>query len=343
MNLEMRALEPGRVEVVETPVVDPQAGEVRVRVERCGICGSDLHWFRGHAAVPAMCPGHEIAGRVEAVGKGAIGVTEGDRVAVEPLGRCGRCDACRAGIYHLCPSIEILGMTRPGGLATRVIVPDYALFHLPEGVDTELGALTEPTAVAVHALGLGPAPENSPVLVLGAGTIGILAAAAARHLGAPFVAITARHPHQRALAERIGCDQVLAPEDFAQVGETPVTVIETVGGTAGTIGDGVNVVRHGGTVVMVGLFDDTPQFSPMVALVKEARIVGSMVYSVNERASRAAGRKRADFDVALELLATEGATLRQLITHTFELERVQEAMETAADKSTGAVKVMVAP
>src|SRR5205085_11645705 len=132
-------------------------------------------------------------------------------VAVEPIRRCGECRHCLAGNYHLCGRLAVHGVTLPGGMATSVVVPDYALFPLPASLDFALGALAEPTAVAVHAARLGGVGENSRVLVLGAGTIGLVAAAAARHLGAAHVAISARHPHQKKVAEAIGVDEVLDP------------------------------------------------------------------------------------------------------------------------------------
>jgi 2-desacetyl-2-hydroxyethyl bacteriochlorophyllide A dehydrogenase len=220
-------------------------------------------------------------------------------------------------------------------MASDVVVPDYTLFRLPAALDFELGALAEPMAVTVHALRLAGVAAGTPVLVLGAGTIGQLAAVAARHLGAEFVAVTARHAHQRDAAARLGADQVLDPDRTADVERRPHAVIETVGGSASTIDDGLNVVARGGTVVMVGLFDGTPVFNPLIMLVKEARLVGSMVY--NRRGDVA------DFDTALEILAGRGAELRSLVTDVFGLGDAQHAFEVAADKKSGAVKVMLAP
>ena len=336
MDIEARYESVGRITTVEAPRRDPEAGEVRVRVQRCGVCGSDLHCFRGHSALPPVCPGHEMSGIVEAVGTGAAGVREGDRVAVEPLLRCGECRYCRRGDAQLCPRLSLCGVSAPGGMASSIVVPDYTLFRLPSAVDFELGALAEPMAVAVHAARLGGVTEGSRVLVLGAGTIGLVAVAAAKHLGASFVAITARHEQQRTLAASLGADQVLDPNDLKPLAQRPDVVLETVGGEATTIADAVLAVARGGTVVMIGLFEKPPAFDPMVMLMKEVRLVGSMVYN------RPPGRS-ADFDVALEVLAARGDSLRALVTHTFPLARIQEAFETAADKKSGAIKVMLSP
>jgi len=334
MPIELRCHEQGRVEMIETTRRDPGDGEVRLRVDRCGICGSDLHWFSGSMSPPHVCPGHEISATVAAVGRGVDGWREGDSVAVEPLERCGECAPCLAGSYHLCSRLGIVGVTRDGGMASELVVPAYTLFALPAGVDAELGALTEPLAVAVHAVRLAGSVRDSSVLVLGGGTIGQMAVAAARRLGAAHIAITARHPHQRELAGALGADQVLDPDRVRDCARRPDVVIETVGGSATTIADAIRAVARGGTVVMVGLFDKPPAFDPMAMLIKEVRLVGSNVYN------RPTG-EAADFEIALEILVDRATALHGVVTHVVPLARAQEAFETAGDKTTGAVKVLL--
>jgi len=336
MSFEARYEGVGRIQVREIATQAPGVGQVRVRVERCGICGSDLHVFRGHSALPTDCPGHEMSGIVEAVGPDATGVREGDRVAVEPLRRCGACRFCLAGSYHLCGRLALCGVQAPGGMASHIVVPDYTLFQLPPSIDFALGALAEPTAVAVHAARLGGVGKDSRVLVLGAGTIGLVAVAAARQLGAGHIAISARHPQQKKLAEALGADEVLDPENLAASRAKPDVVLETVGGEATTVADGMFAVARGGTIVVIGLFEKSPVFDPLVMIMKEVRLVGSMVYNRPLMGV-------ADFDVALECIAAHADAMRGLVTHTFPLGDVQKAFETAADKKSGAVKVMLAP
>lgn len=336
MALETRYESVGRIGLVEVPTLCPGDGEVLVRIERCGICGSDLHVFRGHSALPGVCPGHEMSGIVEALGRGATGVREGDRVAVEPAMRCGACRQCKQGNYHLCGRLSLCGVSAPGGMATHIVVPNYTLFPLPSAIDFELGALAEPTAVSIHAARLGGVTKGSRVLILGAGTIGLVAAAAARHLGASYVAISARHPQQKELAKALGVDEVLEPDALRTAGEKPDVVLETVGGEATTVADGLLAVSRGGTIVVIGLFEKTPVFDPGILVLKEVRLVGSMIY--NRPSSGGA-----DFDLALQCIEEHADALRQLVTHTFAISDVQKAFETAADKKSGAVKVMLAP
>jgi (R,R)-butanediol dehydrogenase/meso-butanediol dehydrogenase/diacetyl reductase len=336
MSLALSIPRARQVEIVDLPARDPGPDEVRLAVRRCGICGSDLHWYTGHQQPPEVCPGHEISAEVEAVGRDAGAWREGDRVAVEPLLRCGRCDRCRAGNYHLCRDLGILGVTHPGGMAERLVARAEMLHPLPDAVDFELGALAEPMAVAVHALRLARLGEDEKVLVLGAGTIGLVAIVAARHLGAGFIGATGRYAHQRLLATNAGADQVIAPEDLGSLEQRPRVVVETVGGQADTISDGVRRVTRGGTVVMLGLFERTPVFDPLQLLVKEVRLVGSNVYN------HPSG-DRSDFDIALEILTDRPTAIRPLVTHTLGLRDAARAFETASDKSTGAVKVLIDP
>ena len=334
MGLALKAEAPGRVSVAAFEPPTPGTGEVRVALERCGICGSDLHWYLGRMPLPGVCPGHELSGKVDAVGNDVAGFARGDRVTIEPIRRCGQCARCRAGDYHLCKSAELFSVTLPGGMATHMVVPAYCLYRLPANVDFELGALSEPLAVAVHALRLGGVTKDTPVLVLGAGTIGLMSVAAARHLGAGPIGVTARYPQQRAAAERVGADEVLAPER-PRMSRRPRLVIETVGGVATTVTDAVQAVDARGTVVITGLFEEAPRYDFLTAMVKEVRLVASMVYN--------RGGPESDFETALAILAARGDALRPLVTHTFPLRDAQHAFETAADKKTGALKVMLAP
>src|SRR5262249_24555106 len=158
-------------------------------------------------------------------------------------------------------------------------IPQYAVFRLPDAVDDEVGALAEPLAVVVHAARLGNVHLGDRVLILGGGTIGLLAVAAARAAGAQEVWITARHPQQQAAAERLGASRAFGPDDSgeltASAGEHPVdVVIETVGGTADTINEGIYLVRPGGCVVVLGVFSTAPQLAALAVLLKEVRLVG---------------------------------------------------------------------
>jgi L-iditol 2-dehydrogenase len=330
---------PRKIELREVAAPQPAAGEVVVKVVSCGICGSDLHFYTGNFPAPTVCPGHEISGEVAAVGAGVTAVKAGDRVAVEPLAVCRECSFCRCGDYQLCRQVCVLGNMRDGGFAEYVLAPAYALFHLPAVVDLEVGALAEPLAVGVHAVRLAAVGLGDRVLVQGAGTIGLLAVAAARAAGAAEVWITARHPHQAVAARALGATHVFSGADMSTALSTASddaaidVVIETIGGNADTINEAMQVVRRGGTIVVLGIFTSFPQINPIALVIREIRIVGSMTYG------RTAAR--ADFDIALQLLADDPQRFRKLITHRVPLSDIGRGFETAADKQTGAIKVAV--
>ncbi len=322
---------PGDFEVRDMPDPEPGPGRVSVRVRACGICGTDLHYYRGHfGPVSGICLGHEMAGEAAAVGGGVTGVAEGDRVCVEPLSYCRECSYCRSGRYQLCPQRRFIGMGPPGGLAGYVDLPAYAVHPLPAGVDFELGALAEPLAVAVHGLRLAALQPGERVLVVGAGSVGLLAIAGARALGASSVVATARHPQQAAAAARLGALVLEGPPS-----DGPDVAVETVGGDGSALQQAIEWVRPGGRVAVLGLFQGNSAVNASLIVVKEVVLTGGVTYGHAEH--------RSDFDLALDIVRGHGEDLRPLITHRFALEEVAQAFATAADKSTGAIKVSVRP
>jgi threonine dehydrogenase-like Zn-dependent dehydrogenase len=268
------------------------------------------------------------------------GVGVGDRVVVEPLLVCGRCPACRAGDYQICKGVEFLGVSRDGGFAEYVAVPRERVYPLPAELEFAVGGLAEPAAVCVHGVRLGGVASGDRVLVLGAGTIGLLSVMAARAAGAAEVAITARHAHQAEMAGRIGANRVFpvnreGARTLAEFSRDcpPDVVIETVGGGGATLNDAIRSVRAGGTVVLLGIFPSGPPCDALSLVVKEVRLVGSLTYGHRDQ--------QADFELALQMMASNAPVVRDLVTHRFELERIREAFETAADKKRGAIKVVV--
>jgi threonine dehydrogenase-like Zn-dependent dehydrogenase len=330
----------GSFELRDLPRPEPGPGQVLVRVRSCGICGSDLDWYAGPFPPPAVCPGHEIAGEVAKLDGETRGVGVGDRVVVEPLVTCGSCPACRAGDDQICRGVEFLGVSRDGGFAEYLAVPRERVFPLPAELEFAVGALAEPAAVCVHGVRLGGVAAGDRVLVLGAGTIGLLSVMAARAAGAAEVAITARHAHQAEMAGRIGADPIFPvdPEGARALAEfardwPPDVVLETVGGGGDTLNDAIHSVRAGGTVVLLGIFPSGPPCDALSLVVKEVRLVGSLTYGHRDQP--------ADFELALQMMASNAGVVRDLVTHRFELERIREAFETAADKKRGAIKVVV--
>lgn len=330
----------GVLEVRQVADPTPERGQVIVQVRSCGICGSDLHYYAGGEKPPRACPGHEIAGEIVAVGRDTA-ARVGAHVAVEPLVTCGQCSACRTGDYQLCVRLRIIGHSVDGGFADFVRAPASATFELPENVDVEVGALTEPLAVAVHALRLLMPTPGDRHLILGSGTIGLMSVAAAAAAGAGEIWITARHPQQEAAALRLGATRVFrgaqAEAELREAAQAqPIdAVIETVGGTANTLEQAIHLVRAGGSVAVLGIFSESPRLDALLLVVREVRLIGSMTY----------GRSgaRADFDRALAILARDPERFRALITHRVGLAEIGSGFAQAADKRSGAIKVAVSP
>ncbi len=332
---------PRAFELKDVDVPQPEAGQVLVRVRSVGVCGSDLHFYRGEFPVPpGFVLGHECSGEVEALGEGVTGVAKGDRVALELFDVCLKCVQCRSGNYHLCPSRKANGLNIAGGLREYMAVPAYALYKLPPEVDCELGALCEPLAVAVHGLRLVDLRFGDRVAVLGAGTIGLMAIAAAKAMGATYIAATARHPHQKAMAEALGADAVFG-DDAASIGEIAKAtggadvVVETVGGHANTLADAFTVVGLSGRISVLGAFTQPVQIHPIMFFLKEPKVVGSNCYGRPGRHS--------DYEIAIEIMRRNAESLRRCITHRYSLEDIAQAYATADDKSSGAIKVQITP
>jgi 2-desacetyl-2-hydroxyethyl bacteriochlorophyllide A dehydrogenase len=332
---------PRAFELRDMEVPAPGPGEVLVRVRSVGVCGSDLHFYRGEFPLPAgFIPGHECAGEVEAAGEGVSGWERGDRVALELFGVCLTCEHCRTGKYYLCASRKALGLNAPGGLREYVVVPAYALYRLPPEVDCELGALCEPLAVCVHGLRLVDLRFSERVAVLGSGTIGLMALVAAKAMGATWVGVTARHPHQRVMAEALGADGVFAdtPDGIAALtaaAQGADVVVETVGGHANTLQEAMSVVGAGGRISVLGAFTQPVQIHPIMFFLKEVRIFGSNCYGRPGR--------RSDYEIAIEIMRRNAEQLRRMITHRYPLAQVADAYATADDKRSGAIKVHVQP
>lgn len=340
---------PREVELVELAEPALERGTALIKIRACGICGSDLHSYRrgNREDPPGYWWGHEAAGEVVELLPHAgetPRVKVGDLVTVDPpLARaCGRCGWCLEGAPVHCENkrggADWTGMYAP--IAKRDV---RGLFPLPASMDARAGALVEPLAVSVHAVRLAGMKAGARVAVLGAGTIGLTALVAAKGLGAAAVYVTARYPHQAAMARELGADKVL-PEDPAESeevlsefssGAMADLVIETVGGTAGTVNQSFRLVRRRGTVAILGLFEQPMPLEVGRALNREATAVFPLCYGSFGGVP--------DFQVAIDLIASGKTGITQLATHQFALADAAEAFRTADDKGSKSVKVLLTP
>ncbi|MCK9928050.1 zinc-binding dehydrogenase [Frankia sp. Mgl5] len=293
----------------------PGSGEV-LKIAAASICSSDLLYIRlGSQRII----GHELAGVRE----------DGSAAIVEAIMGCTVCDLCRQGRYNLCVqhTKQALGATADGGIAEQFRVPTERLVPLPAGLDVRDAPLVEPASVSWHALRLAGTGPNTRVAVVGAGALGLLAVAGARHQGAPEVALDARHPHQAEAGERLGA--TLAHDGLYDV------VVEAAGSDSG-LDRAIDLVAPGGTVVCVGVQLESKvgvNWSPLFH--REGRLIPSMGYCAHEN-----GREMED---AAAMLAKDPEITRTLITHRFPIADAAEAFRVAADRKAGALRVVIEP
>ena len=283
----------GRLEVVDKPEPVPGPDEVVVSVERCGICGSDVHLKASGLLPRGAVLGHEFSGTVVEVGEQATGrLSTGQRVSVLPARRCGTCDRCRAGEGHLCPAqaLTAIGLgANDGAYAEYVRVPAGSCYPLPDHVTPEQGALVEPYAVGLHAVGRSRAAGDNGVSVgvIGAGPIGLMCVAALRRAGVEQVTVAEPRPGRAAGAEATGATVVADAARLAQAAGGPLDVVFDAAGGVGTPSLALQAVRAGGQVVLVG----TPGVGtevPMPGLlwvVKEVDFAPAMAYTDGEFAT----------------------------------------------------------
>jgi threonine dehydrogenase-like Zn-dependent dehydrogenase len=339
---------PRRLALVDVPRPQLEPGTAIIRVQACGICGTDVVAYRQRTDAEQGPGGHEFAGEVMEIAPRPgeqPHLRVGDLVAVDApgLGRaCGACRWCAAGAFIHCLNART-GPDWGGGFAEYAKRDVRGLFPLPPGLDARAGALLEPFAVAVHALRVTHAMPGERIAVIGAGAIGLACVMAAVAMGLGPVYVGARYPHQAALARSFGAATVSTgnAEELREAvrdatGGTGVDlVLETVGGTAPTLDEAWGLVRTRGRVAVLGLFAGRVPVDLETPLWEELSVVFPLAYGALDG--------RHDYDVALELVATGKAPLMQLMSHQFPLARATEAFEIAADKRSSAVRVLLGP
>ncbi|GAA1837102.1 zinc-binding dehydrogenase [Agromyces salentinus] len=318
-----------RVEALPEPA--PRPDEAVLEIAFGGVCGSDLHYWRHGAAGASvlrepMVLGHEIAGTVVRAAADGSGPTVGARVAVHPLTPLGDGSTpWPAGRPNLAPASSYLGSAlhlphTQGGFATRVALPTRLLHAVPDGLPLEVAALAEPAAVAWHGLERAGDVRGKRVLVIGAGPIGQLVVAVARHHGAAEVIATDLHELPRRIAEQHGAI-TLPATDAAAIAALHADVVVESSGTVPGLASAIEAARRGGTVVLLGLqrAGDVPA-AVATAITRELTIVGSFRFAD-------------EFDDVIAALADGSLDVSGIVTHVLPAGRALEAFGIAADAS----------
>ena len=315
---------------IEDPT--PASGEAVIKVEACGICGTDIHVLHGEFAPThyPIVPGHEFCGEVVAVAPDVRNVKTGDFVAVDPSLFCGKCRQCRLGRFNLCENWNAIGVgSANGACAEFVAVPSANAFRLPPDMPRHWGALVEPLSCAVHGLDQVDLQVAEDYLIYGAGTMGLLLAQLAKDSGAGRVEMVERNPQRHGLAKRLAADRVAVSADELDRPQGWDVVIDATG-VVPAIEDGLRRVARGGTFLMFGVAnaDATATFSPFRVYNDEIKIIGSMAVLHS-------------FERALTLLAKGVIDCESMITNRFPLDKYQGAIDTFLSGS--GLKVQVGP
>lgn len=341
------------IRIEDIPVPRPQQGEVLIEVRASGICGSDLHRYRGHEPWGAKANGprrhgHEIAGVVKELGPDTNGIEVGQAVAVEPmqLAGCGKCSACLRGDNNLCQQRDQCQLRRvSAGFSEFDIATINHVYPFPEDLSFEVAALADVYACAIHAIHRIPVSAANTVLILGCGPVGFALGQVARLSGAQTIMI-GRCDQSLSAAMRLGAaDQVInsvtsvVSEELAQrTGKRGTNVVfEAVGGTSSeTLELAIDAVSPGGVIGILGAFVGDMQVPYNKANRKEIRLQWCNGYS--------AWKGRREFQIALDWITEARVNAAPLITHRFDLQEIAKAFETADHKSeSGAIKVMLKP
>lgn len=337
-----------RIEEIPEPLIQP--GMVKIRVEWCGICGSDLHeYVAGPIFIPVDAPhpvsgdiapivmGHEFAGEVVEVGDGVSRVKTGDRVCVEPILNCGTCYACRMGMYNVCEHIGFHGLSGGGGGFSEVtMVKEHMVHAIPDHMSYEEGALVEPTAVALHAVRQSGLKAGDTCVIFGLGPIGLSTVQCAKAAGASKIIAVEISPERQHKARELGATHIFNPLEA----DVPTAVRELTGagadvcfevaGVEQTINSAIDCVRVGGQVVIISIWEKKASIAPNQFVLKEIAMRGTLAY-------------RNIFPAVIDLIADKAIRAEQMITKKIALDDIVGEGFERLTQSKSEVKILVRP
>jgi len=334
----------GRIELSERPVPSPVDTEVLVKIDYCGICGSDAEFFeQGHIGTRVvnypLILGHEAAGEIVAAGAAVRDRTVGENVVIEPGIPCGHCEYCRQGRYNICRDMKFLSCPPNDGLfAEYVAVPANTVFPLPEGMTTITGALMEPLAVGMHAVRTGNVEAPKTVVILGSGCIGLCTLLCARMRGASRIIVSDLFEKRLKLAKELGADEIVdaskcnSQEEILRLtkGEGADVVFETAGNPI-TTAETSWIARRGGTIVIVGNVQGDVPFRFRNLCTAEIELKTTKRYCN-------------DFEPCLTAIATgliPVAALDRIVDRIYPLDDIQEAFTEFIGNKKDLTKIVI--
>ena len=341
----MRAAEliaPLTFRLTDMPIEDPGPGEVQVRIEAVGVCGSDLHAYSEGAvgSTPNVYPmvlGHEPAGRIVKTGVGVTGLAAGDRGALEPALYCYHCEFCLSGHHNVCANIRFLSNPHhPGFFRELVNLPVANFLPIPAGISCDEATLAEPLAVALHSVRLASIRPGETVAVIGAGPIGLLTIAALRAAKAGRIWAVEPLVHRIELARSIGADVAIEPREAAEeilrgTGQRGVDCAIDCAAREHTTSQAIQLTRNAGRVALTGIHS-TPFVSMDGSAMRRKELT---IFNVR--------RSNHETEEALELLRAHPEWFAPLLTHAREIESIDEAFAIASQYRDGVGKMIVRP
>ena len=323
-------LQPNQIEMQDLPIPEPAPGELLVHVMASGICGTDVHIFQGeYLGSYPIIPGHEFAGVIEQIGSAVTRFKIGDRVAVEPNLPCDNCVNCLNNRQNFCLNWQAVGVTRPGGMAQYVIVPEKATFSIGD-LPFEQGAFMEPLSCVLHGLERLDLTVASRVLLLGAGPIGLLLLQGLRLNGAAEVVVVDKNPDRAALAQSLGADRSATRLDEIELDAYDAIVDAT--GAVAVMGRTLDFARPGGKILLFGVppSGQTMSVEAFPIFHKGLTILSSFTSLRNSYQ-------------ALGLLKSKSILVDKLISHRLPLQELQRGIKLIERGREPVYKVMILP
>ena len=329
---------PGVIEFRETPRPIAAEGQVLVRIMRIGICGSDIHVYHGKHPFTRypVTQGHEVSGRIEAVGSGVEGLSVGQKVTIEPQVCCGHCYPCTHGKYNLCEELKVMGFQTTGTASEYFTVDAAKVTPLPETMSYDEGAMIEPLAVTVHAAKRFPELKGARVAILGCGPIGILLMQSCKALGAASVLVTDVSDYRLSVARSVGADYAVntGETDMEQAlrdafGSDKADVIFDCAGNDITMGQAIRCARKGSTIVLVAVFSKLASVDLAVLNDHELELNTSMMY------------RHEDYVDAIRLVSEGKVQLRPLMSRHFAFRDYLKAYQYIDENREMTMKVII--
>lgn len=322
------------IENIEKPEI--KDNEVLIKVKSTGICGSDLHAYRGVHPFrkPPVVLGHEVAGIIVELGKKITEFKIGDKATVEPHIGCGKCEYCLEGNYNLCKEKKVPGVGDwIGAFSEYFVAPEKTIYKLSDDLSFDEGALIEPLAVGVHAVRQSGIKLGDSVAILGAGTIGLMNLIAAKQAGATKIFITDFLDYNLEKAKKLGADYVVNPsrenvsEKIKEISQYGVNKVIVTAAFKPVWEEALRISKKGGNICIVGMFDEEAEVDFLDMLMAEKSIKTSWVYL------------REDFITAIEI--AKKINLNTLITHKLSLDKASEGLKKMDERKENVIKIIL--